>query len=101
MFKCFRARNVSRHIKCVNGFLKTNNSCIINFCTQDDSSKTVTLEKSVEDNTKPKLSGFAESFDKFTLQLKKANTEPEIPYTFASLLRNSEFMNVNKFFNCI
>lgn len=52
----------------------------------------VTETKGSTEESETKLSGFAQSYEKFShIDSKK----PETPQTFASLIRNSKFVDVN------
>lgn len=55
---------------------------------------------SIEDEKKfddfiPKMGGFAQAYKKQSAAMKEKPVEDEVPQTFATLLRNSPFIDVN------
>lgn len=111
MNKIHRLDRVLTHLRSFNVF-KVNSISSRCFCTKSDSGggdkNTTSVESSVAEKeaqiemknntkaseTKVKLSGFAQSYEKFSSIDKK---EPEIPQTFASLIRHSKFVDVSKY----
>lgn len=70
------------------------NTClksVRNFGTEKESDENPT---NTEEQTEPKLGGFAQSFEKFsTINEPKVSVEPE-PQSFATLLRQSKFIDL-------
>ncbi|XP_014471175.1 PREDICTED: 28S ribosomal protein S28, mitochondrial [Dinoponera quadriceps] len=108
MNKIHRLDRILTHLRSLSAFKVASISprC---FCTKNDSSEgdksptspespAVEKEAQIEtkdnagaSNTEVKLSGFARSYEKFSSIDKK---EPEIPQTFASLIRHSKFVDL-------
>lgn len=78
--------------------LRTKLMFVRNFGTEKNSNEkeTNTIDQSDDGITKSNLSGFAKAFTKFsTLNEAEKTTVESTPRTFASLLRHSNFIDVN------
>lgn len=108
MNKIYRLDRVLTHLRSFNVF-KVNSTLPRRFSTKNDSggeenstsSESSVAEKETQIETKDKvevsdteakLGGFAQSYKKFSRIDEK---EPEVPQTFASLIRHSKFVDVS------